>query len=105
MKPPKFLRDFFMIFGKIFFNILIIRWDIWEVWNENLGKALTHLLGRWRECGSGGSGGSCGSSGYSWKGSEKTQLFSLNSFSHFAIISASGIVFKKPLANKKLKLS
>ena len=60
---------------------------------------------------SGGSGGSCGSSGscgsteYSWKGSGKTQLFSLNSFSHFAIISASGIVFKKPLANKKLKLS
>ena len=48
---------------------------------------------------SGGSGGSCGSSGYSWKGSEKTQLFFLNSFSHFAIISASGIVFKKPLAN------
>ena len=56
-------------------------------------------------CGSSGSCGSCGSSGYSWKGSGKTQLFSLNSFSHFAIISASGIVFKKPLANKKLKLS
>ena len=53
----------------------------------------------------GGSGGSCGSAEYSWKGSEKTQLFFLNSFSHFAIISASGIVFKKPLANKKLKLS
>ena len=50
-------------------------------------------------------GGSCGSTEYSWKGSGKTQLFSLNSFSHFAIISASGIVFKKPLANKKLKLS
>ena len=54
---------------------------------------------------SGGSGGSCGSTEYSWKGSGKTQLFSLNSFSHFAIISASGIVFKKPLASKKLKLS
>ena len=49
--------------------------------------------------GSGGSGGSCGSTEYSWKGSGKTQLFFLNSFSHFAIISASGIVFKKPLAN------
>ena len=49
-----------MIFGKIFFKILIIRWDIWEVWNENLGEALTHLLGRWREC---GSGGSCGNGG------------------------------------------
>ena len=113
-----------MIFGKIFFKILIIRWDIWEVWNENLGKALTHLLGNCRQSrrgtswkkmvgimgvvgamGGGESGGSCGSSGYSWKGSEKTQLFFLNSFSHFAIISASGIVFKKPLANKKLKLS
>ena len=55
--------------------------------------------------GSNGSSGSCGSAEYSWKGSEKTQLFFLNSFSHFAIISASGIVFKKPLANKKLKLS
>ena len=52
-----------------------------------------------KDGGSNGSGGSCGSAEYSWKGSEKTQLFSLNSFSHFAIISASGIVFKKPLAN------
>ncbi len=101
--------------------MLIIRLDIWEVWNENLGKALTHLLGNCRQSRrgtswkkmvgimgvvgamgggeSGGSGGSCGSTEYSWKGSGKTQLFSLNSFSHFAIISASGIVFKKPLAN------
>ena len=135
-----------MIFGKIFFKILIIKWDIWEVWDENLGEALTHLLGNCRQSrrgtswkkmvgimgvvgamgggesggrapeppkgdkpekdgGSCGSSGSCGSTGYSWKGSGKTQLFSLNSFSHFAIISASGIVFKKPLANKKLKLS
>ncbi len=39
------------------------------------------------------------------RGSEKTQSFFLNSFSHLAMISASGIVFKKPLANKKLKLS
>ena len=37
-----------------------------------------------------------------WK---KLNQFSLNSFSHFAMISASEIVFKKPLANKKLKLS
>ena len=58
-----------------------------------------------KDGGSCGSSGSCGSAEYSWKGSEKTQLFFLNSFSHFAIISASGIVFKKPLANKKLKLS
>ena len=29
--------------------MLIIRWDIWEVWNENLGKALTHLLGNCRQ--------------------------------------------------------
>ena len=58
-----------------------------------------------KDGGSCGSSGSCGSAEYSWKGSEKTQLFFLNSFSHFAIISASGIVFKKPLASKKLKLS
>ena len=38
-----------MIFGKIFFKMLIIRLDIWEVWNENLGKALTHLLGNCRQ--------------------------------------------------------
>ena len=38
-----------MIFGKIFFKMLIIRWAIWEVWDENLGEALTHLLGNCRQ--------------------------------------------------------
>ena len=59
--------------------------------------------------GSGGSGGNYGSGrafcGYSRRGLGKIQSFSLNSFSHFAMISASEIVSKKPLANKKLKLS
>ena len=79
-----------MIFDKIFFKALKIKWFLMKVVGTMGGVGTMGVVGVLEE---------------TRRGSEKTQSFFLNSFSHLAMISASGIVFKKPLANKKLKLS